>query len=105
MRPARKFIALSALGLALSGCASSEPGYDPSTGTRALPTQYGHADFRIDCSRGSASCLERAEAVCHGAYRIIGQPTVAPRVQAYVHWNLVPLNTDNPNILYVACGV
>ncbi|HXY58577.1 MAG TPA: hypothetical protein VEH76_08350 [Methylocystis sp.] len=104
MRFARKFVALSALGLTLSGCASSELGYDPYTGTQALPTRYGHADFKIDCSRGPASCLERAEAVCHGAYRIIGQPTVSPRVQAYVHWNMVTLNTDNSNIIYVACG-
>jgi len=93
-----------ALALVLCGCASTDLGYDSWTGTTVTPTRRGRADYRVDCGRGTAYCLERAEAVCGGPYRIIGQPSLSPRVQAVVHWQITTVNTDNPTVIYVACG-
>ena len=104
MRFLRKVSAVPALSMALSGCASSQLGYDPFTRTRALPAHYGHADFRIDCSLGPASCLARAEAMCRGAYRVIGQPAASAPAEPGAYWRMTTRNADNSNLIYVACG-
>ncbi len=92
--------------LALAGCASSRLGFEPATGTLAAPTHLYRQTigYKITCDRGMASCLRRAEAVCGGAYKIAGWPSRSPRVQALVDLRIVTVNTDNPKIIYIACG-
>jgi hypothetical protein len=85
-----------------SSCAATQLGYDQWTGTTATPTRG--AELRIECPRSTQSCLERAEAVCHGPYRVIGSPSKSPRVQAEVDWRIMTVNTDNPSVIHVVCG-
>ena len=95
-----------ALGLALAGCAaSSEIGYDRWTRTVALPAQYaqGQPGYKITCEGSTTTCLQRAQAMCPGPYRLIGSPEKSPRLQAALPSGLTVLNTDNPQLIHIAC--
>ncbi len=98
--------AACALGLTLAGCAaSSEIGYDRWTRTMAYPAQYanGRVGYKITCEGSSTTCLQRAEAMCPGPYSLIGSPRKSPRVQAALPPGLTVLNTDNPQLIHIAC--
>lgn len=88
--------------LLLGGLVSAQLGFDPWTGTDATPARG--AALEIRCSRGTEYCLQRAEALCNGPFRVVGSPYKSPRVQALLGWRLVPVNTDNPFAIRVLCG-
>jgi hypothetical protein len=100
----------AAMGLAAallaSDCLAQELAYDPWTGTTAWPERVegGGAAFRIDCPRKTATCLQRAQALCNGRYLIGGSPEKSPRVVALTDWGrLAAINTDNPNVIHIRC--
>jgi len=96
-----------AIALTLAGCAAStQLGYDEWTRTTAYPAQYarGEVGYKITCEGSTATCLQRAQAMCPGPYRLIGSPHKSPRLQALLpSQNLTVLNTDNPQLIYIAC--
>ena len=92
--------------VALMGCASPQLGYDPVTGTAAVPAKLprGLPGFRITCPRGTETCVRRAEAICRGRFSIGGWPQKSPRVQALIDTEIKLVNTDNPNLIYIVCN-
>ncbi len=82
----------AALGLAAvliaSDCLAQDLAYDPWTETTAWPERIagGGSAFRIDCPRKTATCLQRAQALCGGRYLIGGRPEKSPRVVALTDW-------------------
>ncbi|ARN80308.1 hypothetical protein [Methylocystis bryophila] len=80
--------------------------YDSGTDATAWPEQAagGGAAFRIECPRKTATCLQRAQALCGGRYLIGGSPQKSPRVQALTDWGrLAVINTDNPSVIHIRC--
>jgi hypothetical protein len=106
MRPLFMSAVSFAFGLILTGCeASSQLGFDPLTSTVAsrihlFRTEIG---YKITCEKGTEFCLQRAEAICGGRYKIAGWPSESPRVQALINMRIVTVNTDNPSIINIVC--
>ncbi len=95
-----------AFGLILTGCeASSQLGFDPATSTVASQIRLYRAEmgYKITCEKGTRFCLERAEAICGGSYKIAGWPSKSPRVQALLNMRIETVNTDNPSIINIVC--
>ncbi len=99
---------LSAIGIAMAlvGCSPSpDLGFDPSTRTYATKIGLDHkaGGVKITCERETEQCIRRAEAICAGGYKIIGRPSVSPRVQALVDLKITTINTDRPNEILIIC--
>jgi hypothetical protein len=95
-----------AFGLILTGCeASSQLGFDPATSTVASQIRLYRTEtgYKITCEKGTRFCLQRAEAICGGRYKIAGWPSKSPRVQALINMQIAAVNTDNPNIIKIVC--
>lgn len=94
-----------AFGLILTGCASSELGFDPATRTFASEIRLYRSEigYKITCENGTRFCLQRAEAICAGRYLIAGWPSKSPRVQALLNMRIETVNTDNPSIIKIVC--
>ena len=94
-----------AFGLLLTGCASSQLGFDPATGTFASEIYLYRTEiaYKITCENGTRFCLQRAEAICAGRYLIAGWPSKSPRVQALLNMRIETVNTDNPSIIKIVC--
>lgn len=91
----------------LLGCtASSQLGLDPATGTVASQKRlYGNEmGYEVICDNGMRFCLQRAEAICQGPYRIVDWPSQAPRVQALINFQIVTVNTSSPSLIKIVCG-
>jgi hypothetical protein len=43
------------------------------------------------------------KSLCGGAYVLVGNPKVSPRIQALVDARIVTLATDNPKLIRVVC--
>ena len=94
-----------AFGLLLTGCASSQLGFDPATGTFASEIYLYRTEiaYKITCENGTRFCLQRAEAICAGRYLIAGWPSKSPRVQALLDMRIETVNTDNPGVIKIVC--